>query len=106
MKVVNKVLNDMEGNALPAGNDSRLTVALVLMNAALSAQSPQEPNKKPLSGNDSVERFMFAVRMKKLAENETFDLSAEEVVQYKDELPKLYPPLVSGQVIAIIEGNL
>lgn len=106
MKVVNKVLTDMEGTPIMAGENAKLTIGLVLMNAALTSLPQQEPNKKALSGNESVERFMFAIRMKKLAENESFEITPEEFVAYKEELPKLYPPMVSGQAIAIIEEKL
>lgn len=102
MQVTNRILNDMDGNALPAGENQSLTLALALMNAALM---PQDQNARTnIKSNSEVERFMLAIKLRSMATNESFDLTAEQIVMLKEDLRRMYPPLVSGQCIAILEG--
>lgn len=102
MQLTNRVLNDMDGNALPAGDNQSLTLALALMNAALMPQDQSAGTKR--KSNAEVERFMLAVRLRQVNVNEMFELTAEQIVMLKDDLPRMYPPLVSGQCIAMLEG--
>lgn len=106
MKIVNRALSDMENNPIMAG-DKPVTVALVLMNAAL-AQLPVDIAKgESLPGNvQQMDDYLTAVEMSRVGINESFELSPEQFVRLSQKLPSLYPPLVAGQVRAIIEGKV
>lgn len=105
MKIINKPLLDMEGNPLMAG-DIKLTTAKVLMNVAL-AQLPVDPGKgeKPPANTEQMDLYLLAVQLNGVAENESFELSIEQIDTLGKKMPYLYTPLIAGQVRAMIEGK-
>jgi len=105
MKVVNKELLDMEGKPIVLG-DVTMTVAKVLMNVALAPEPPKDPDKPPknLSADDQRTWWEFAIKVNSVALNESFEVTAEQIVKIKDRLPYLYTTIITGQLAAILEG--
>lgn len=82
--------NDGQGNAVEA------TVKMALINGILSPV-------KDDTGVQKVQKYELARKMYK-AES-TVDLTVEEIVMLKRRVEELYPPLVCGQLLAILEGK-
>lgn len=106
MQIVNKVLTDLDGKAIPtqtqpgvvpSDDAPSLTVARVLLNAALSPAQGQ-----PYSPEKNSERYVLAMVLHKLADNETFELSVELAADLKKDIMKMYAPLVAGQMVPIL----
>lgn len=106
MQIVNKPLLDMNGDPIMSG-EIAMTVANVLMNVALQPPPQPEQGKPPtiLTSKESMQKYELGMKLNKVGVNETFELSVDEVSMLTKELPRIYIPIIAGQVAAIIEGK-
>jgi hypothetical protein len=106
MKIVNKVLLDLAGNEIKAG-DTPMTVANVLMNCALAPRPEAEQGKEAdiPSSKEATERYELAVMLGKTGVGESFDLTLDQIATLDKDLRRIYTTIVSGQVLSIINGK-
>lgn len=97
---VSRVLVQMNGKSLmdqdAEGNAVEATVRLALVNAVLSPEQNEPGVKK-------VQKYELARRM--YAAVSTVDLNVEDVAMLKKRVEEVYPPLICGQLCAILEGK-
>ena len=97
---VSKVLVQMNGRELmdrdDEGNAISATVKVALVNSALS------PEQKD-TGVQKVQKYELARKI--YAAESTVDLGVEEIAMLKKRVEEVYPPLVCGQLVAILEGK-
>lgn len=108
MQITNTVLLDLDGapikqqtqpGVMPKDDAPDLTVAKVLLNAALSpAQGPQQT----YTPEKNAERYTLAMALNKAAVGETLEVSVELASDLKKDVMKLYAPLVAGQMATLL----
>jgi len=99
VKIQNKVLVDLKGEPISAG-DVSLTVATVLINCALCAPA----DNKPRAAKDVAGRYDLAIQLNRLAENEFIDIPVEAAAGLKDDMLRLYATIVSGPMLLVLDG--
>lgn len=90
------VIKNLEGEPIKSG-EKEFTVANACVNALL-AEYDDKPN-----GEEKLKRFVFA---KKINQDETVDLKAEDVSLIKTLIAKAYGPLIVGTVYEVLEKPL
>lgn len=84
--------NDGKGNVVDA------TLKMILVNALLA---PDEKSKNE-SGMDKVAKYRLAT---KIYENDSIDITSEDITLLKKRVGDLFGVLVVGQVYDILEGK-
>lgn len=100
MKIVNSALVDMTGNVIKSG-DVDLTVAIVLVNCALSPT----PDGKTRSKSEVASRYDLALRLNALKLGESIDIPVEMVAQFTDDVLRVYTTIIAGQMLPILDGQ-
>lgn len=79
-----------------------LLLGHILINAALSPSG-----NKTYSGEEHITRFQLAFHTYKAfkATPSTIDLSAEAAAFIKDDIRRIYAPLIAGQVLPMLDGK-
>ena len=97
---VNRVLVQMNGTPLmdtdSEGKAIEATVKVALVNAALS------PEQKD-TGVQKVQKYELARKM--YQSESAVELSVEDVAMLKKRVEEVYPPLICGQLCAMLEGK-
>lgn len=103
MKIVNKSLVGLDGTeVLKQADGNDLNVAAALIQCALT---PAEQGKTPYTREQATERRQVAVDLYNAVDGQSIDVSIDLVVALRNDLLRLYGPLVSGQMMAMLEGN-
>jgi len=104
--VKNKILVGLDGVALknnePGRTEEDLTVAKVLVNCCLT---PPAAGAQPYSGAKTIARYEGAVRLSRAAADEDVELPLDLVVDLKNDVLRLYAPIIGGQLLPILEGQ-
>lgn len=109
MKIKNKVLTGLDGEALrvqnnpgipPSADAPELTVAKVLINAALTPAQ-----NKPYTAPQNVDRYGVALQLNKLPVDDEIEISVDLIAELKGDVIRLYGPLVAGQMVGILNGE-
>lgn len=87
---------DRKPNEKPEMED--ITLKMVSVNAILVVDP-----KKPCSGEEKVKRYELAKRI--YAADAEVELSAEDIVLIKNSVHDGFQPIISGQVVEILEGK-
>lgn len=80
----------------PDGKETETTLASICQNALLAGY----PDEQNLSGIEKVARYGMAL---KIRDEKKWDLTATEVELLKKLVAKAFPPLIVGQVWAILD---
>ena len=94
---VNVPLKTLDGQTMKDNIDGQVvdaTLKLIAVNAILS------PVQKE-SGIEKVKKFNLAQR---IYDNDTVELSVEEVSLIKERIGELFPPLVVGQAFKMLDN--
>ena len=78
-------------------------VAFTLRTASINGLMFKGENEK-LSGEEQMKRFDLSTLI--YASTEPVDLASEQVVLIKEQIAKIYSPLIVGQVWKMLEGQL
>ena len=101
MKLQNKVLVDLNNDPIKAGEET-LTVATVLMNAAISA--PGEKGE-PRTKEEIAKREELARYLREVGTTESFELPLDMAVKLLDDVARVWVVLIAGQVINLVNGK-
>jgi hypothetical protein len=96
---VSKVLVRFDGKPLMDVDDNGASVDATVRRALVNALLA--PNQKD-SGVQKIQKYELARR---IYTTDMVEVSAEEVVVLKKQVEELYPPLVCGQLCAMLEGK-
>lgn len=112
MKIdVAKTLNDIDGVAIPRMDvnnipiaGTAMTVGDVLINAALCAPYPPG-SERP--AQQSCDRYALALNVRKGKDFPVYDveIDAAMAASLKTDINRLYGPLVSGQILPMLDGK-
>lgn len=100
MQVKNKQLFDLNGNPIKAG-DVELTVAVVLVNCALAPTA----DGRPRAATDVASRYDLAIRLNKLALDESIEIAVDLMSRLKEDVLRVYATIVAGQMLPIMDGS-
>jgi hypothetical protein len=101
LKIVNTALVDMTGNVIKAG-DVDMTVAIVLVNCALSAT----PDGKTRSKTEVASRYDLALRLNVLKLGDSIDIPVEMVARLTDDVLRVYTTIIAGQMLPVLDGQV
>lgn len=97
MKVrVNKKLETFEGKPLFDNDKKQWTVRNVLL-AAIN-----RPKEQKLTSLKATQLYQLGIC---IAQKDTVDISSEMITLLKDSIVEIFPPIISGQVALILEGE-
>jgi hypothetical protein len=111
MKIVNANIVDLDGKVIKAGteglgNSLDLTVAVVLVNCALAPVPQTQQGAAPArKQTDIAWRYDLALAVHKAKIGDEIELTPEQVVALKDDLLRLYTPIVCGQMLIVLDGK-
>lgn len=89
------VLNDLDGDPIKDG-EKDLTVGRALSGALITAVQGQE-DQTPAQAADKYDLAM------KLRNQKEVNLSSEQVTLCKEMVAKVYAPIISGQIVKLLE---
>jgi hypothetical protein len=101
MKIVNKLLLDLTGAPIKAG-DIDLSIATVLVNCALAPTA----NGQPRPASEVAGRYDLAVSLHRLKIDESIDISPEMLVKLKEDMLRVYATIVAGQMLPVLDGTV
>lgn len=110
MQIHNKALLNLDGKPLreqkqgedePREDAPIITVAKILERAALAPSLTQTP----FTDKQNSARFEAAVYLHKLEIAVPFDLDLDLVSELKVVIMRIYPPMIAGQMVPILEGK-
>lgn len=97
---VSQVLVQLNGNPMKDQDDKGQLIDAIVKSALVNAVlSPEEKD----TGVQKVQKYELARKLYK-AES-TVDMGVDEIAMIKRRVEALYPPLVCGQLCAILEGK-
>jgi hypothetical protein len=103
MKVDMKTkLVDFSGNVMTDAEGNEFVAGLVCSNALIA--EGEKSDKSP-NGRESQYMLARAIRLDMDTDKET-DLKSEQISKLKDLVSEFFPYMISGQVIALLEGSL
>ena len=94
----NHALTDLDGTVIKQGTEVA-TVAKALINAALS--NPPQGVKRETK--EIMERYQASVELNKVLQDQAFELEFSLVAMLRDDLVRVYPVWMAGQVLSIID---
>jgi len=97
------VLVDFDDQPIKLG-DKDMTVAMVFMHAAMAPPPPPEPGKKERTVEETLDRFMVGVAMRKTMLDQQFEIDQPMLDTLEKDVNRMFQTIVSGQIIAMIKG--
>jgi hypothetical protein len=102
MKVAMKTLVDFDNEPLKAGTII-LTTQVVMVNCLMADVPPNVPRR---TGQDVATRVQLAMAIHKMKEGEEIEISLDTAKMLKDDVLRLYPPITSHQLLAMLDPAL